>query len=382
MTHVVVVGGGIGGVVVASELRKRLPLSNRITLVDKAGRHVFQPDFLWVMMGWRQPERIQRDLGPLARRGIEVATAEVRRLNLEARGLDTSADALAYDRLVLAPGAELVPDALDGFSTAARNLYTLEGATQLREDLSTFRKGKVVVLISSAPFKCPAAPYESAFLFDAHFRRMGIRDSVSIDIVTPEPQPMPVAGADVGKALVGMLQERGIGYRPLSKPSRVDGDAQEVVLANGDRISYDLLVGVPPHRAPAFVRDAGLTDASGWIPVDPRTLRTSVEHVYALGDVTAIKLANGMSLPKAGVFAHAQAQVVARILAAELASRKDGTAFDGMGHCWVETGFGKAAFGSGDFYASPGPQVDLRRPSRRLRWGKVLFERHWLRRWF
>ena len=382
MAHVVVVGGGIGGVVAASELRRRLGRGDRVTLVDKGGRHVFQPDFLWVMMSWREPERIQRDLARLSRRGIEVVTAEVRRLDSGAHRLETSAGPLAYDRLILAPGAELASDALEGFSTAARNLYTLEGAMRLREDLSAFRKGRVVVLISSTPFKCPAAPYETAFLLDYHFRRRGVRDSVSIDVVTPEPQPMPVAGAEVGKALAGMLRERGIGYRPLSKPARVDSAARDVVLGTGERIPFDLLVGVPPHRAPAFVRETGLTDGSGWIPVDPRTLKTSVEHVYALGDVTAIKLANGMFLPKAGVFAHRQAEAVARTLAAELTPRADGGTFDGIGHCWVETGFGKAAFGSGDFFAAPVPRVSLRNPSRPLRWGKVLFERRWLRRWF
>ncbi|HEY5539041.1 MAG TPA: FAD/NAD(P)-binding oxidoreductase [Thermoplasmata archaeon] len=382
MSHVVVVGGGIGGITAVSELRRRLDGRHRITLIDKGGTHVFQPDFLWVMMGWRRPERIQRDLHGLARHGIDVMTAEVRGLDAVAHRTETSAGPVDYDRLVLAPGAELAPSSLEGFLSGARNLYTLEGVQQLREDLATFRGGKVVVLISSTPFKCPAAPYEAAFLLDYHFRRLGVRRSVPVDIVTPELQPMPVAGPEVGKALVGMLEDRDIGYHPLSKPSRVEVASREIVLASDARIPYDLLVGVPPHRAPGFVRDAGLADGSGWVPVDARTLETSADHVFAIGDVTAIKLANGMFLPKAGVFAHRQAQAVAASLAAELTSRGDGRTFDGIGHCWVETGFGKAAFGSGDFYATPAPRVRLRAPRRTLRWGKVLFERHWLRRWF
>ena len=382
MSHVVVVGGGIGGIAAVSELRRRLDGRHRISLIDKGGTHVFQPDFLWVMMGWRRPERIQRDLHGLARHGIDVMTAEVRGLDAVAHRIETSAGPVDYDRLVLAPGAELVPSALEGFPSDARNLYTLEGVLQLREDLRTFRRGKVVVLISSIPFKCPAAPYEAAFLLDYHFRRLGVRRFVSVDIVTPEPQPMPVAGPEVGKALAGMLEDRDIGYHPLSKPSRVEVASREIVLTSDARIPYDLLVGVPPHRAPGFVRDAGLVDGGGWVPVDARTLETSADHVFAIGDVAAIKLANGMFLPKAGVFAHRQAEAVAKAIAAELTSRGDGGTFDGIGHCWVETGFGKAAFGSGDFYATPAPRVRLRAPRRTLRWGKVLFERHWLRRWF
>lgn len=382
MAEVLVVGSGIGGVVAAVELRKRLGRSHGVTLVDKGGRHVFAPSFLWVMMGWRRPEQVQRDLTLLSRRGIRTTIAEVRRVDPASRIVETSAGPLGYDRLVLAPGAELAPELLPGFETGARNLYTLEGLQKLREDLATFRKGRVVVLISRTPFKCPAAPYEAAFLLDYHFRRSGIRDSVSVDIVTPEPQPMPVAGPEVGKSLVAMLSARGINYHPQSKPSRIDPEAREIALESGERIPYDLLVGVPPHRAPAFVRESGLTDATGWVPVDPRTLKTSANGVYAIGDVASIKLPNGMFLPKAGVFAHGQAEAVAKTIAAELTSRGEAETFDGMGYCWVETGFGKAAFGSGDFYASPSPQVALRPSARYLRWGKLLFEKYWFWKWF
>jgi len=382
MADIVVVGGGIGGLVAARELRRRLGRTHRVVLVDKAGRHVFQPAFLWVMMGWRRPEQIQRDLGRLSRHGIDVVSEEVRELDTAAHRIETSTGSLTYDRLILAPGAELAPESLTGFASEARSLYTLEGAMRLREDLRGFRAGKVVVLISSTPFKCPAAPYEAAFLLDYHFRRTGIRDSVSIDIVTPEPQPMPVAGPDVGKALVEMLRQRGIGFHPQSKAAHVDGGTREIILASGSRVPYDLLVGVPPHRAPAFVRDAGLTDGGGWVPVDPRTLKTSRDHVYAIGDVVGIKLPNGMFLPKAGVFAHGQAKVVAQAISAELASQGERGAFEGKGYCWIETGFGKAAFGAGDFYASPAPRMKLRSPSRPLRWGKILFEKQWFWRWF
>ncbi|MFA5895559.1 MAG: FAD/NAD(P)-binding oxidoreductase [Thermoplasmata archaeon] len=382
MAEVLVVGGGIGGVVAAVELRKRLGRSHGVTLVDKGGRHVFAPSFLWVMMGWRRPEQVQRDLTLLSRRGIRTTIAEVRRVDPASRIVETSAGPLGYDRLVLAPGAELAPELLPGFETGARNLYTLEGLQKLREDLATFRKGRVVVLVSRTPFKCPAAPYEAAFLLDYHFRRSGIRDSVSVDIVTPEPQPMPVAGPEVGKSLVAMLSGRGINYHPQGKPSRIDPEAREIALESGERIPYDLLVGVPPHRAPAFVRESGLTDATGWVPVDPRTLKTSANGVYAIGDVASLKLPNGMFLPKAGVFAHGQAEAVAKTIAADLTSRGEAKTFDGMGYCWVETGFGKAAFGSGDFYASPSPQVALRPSARYLRWGKVLFEKYWFWKWF
>ena len=85
-------------------------------------------------------------------------------------------------------------------------------------------------------------------------------------------------------------------------------------------------------------------------------------------------------LPKAGVFAHAEAKVVAANIAAAVAG-KPGRRFDGHGSCWVEAGDGKAAFGSGDFYASPAPAVVLHPPSRFRHWTKVAFEKYWLWRW-
>jgi sulfide:quinone oxidoreductase len=81
---------------------------------------------------------------------------------------------------------------------------------------------------------------------------------------------------------------------------------------------YDMLIAIPPHRCPETVASSGLTNESGWVPVDRATLETSAEGVYALGDMTTIPLMSGMPLPKAGVFAHGQAQVVARNVVADI----------------------------------------------------------------
>ena len=150
------------------------------------------------------------------------------------------------------------------------------------------------------------------------------------------------------------------------------------MLASGARPGYDLLVGVPPHRAPSALRDPGLVNDAGWVMVDRRTLRTSFERVYAVGDATSITVANGKPLPKAGVFAHAEAVAAGGELAAALAGATSRQAFAGHGCCWLETGEGRAAFADGDFHAEPDPIVGLRRPGRVWHAGKVLFERCWL----
>ena len=139
---------------------------------------------------------------------------------------------------------------------------------------------------------------------------------------------------------------------------------------------------VPLHRAPQVVKDAGLTGPSGWVSVDRSTLATNFPGVYAIGDITGIPLAIGKPLPKAGVFTNGHAEVVARNIAAEIRGERAEAQFTGQGACFVETGDGRAGYGSGNFYAEPAPQMRLRPPGRLLHLAKVLYEKYWLYRWF
>jgi sulfide:quinone oxidoreductase len=333
------------------------------------------------MTGARRPAQISSDRRRLRRVGIEFVNAEA--LEIDAAGCrvrTTEAD-VSFDRLVIALGAELAPDMLDGFATAAHNVYTLDGATAAAGALGSFGGGRVVVIVSRLPYKCPAAPYETAFLTEAVLRRRGVRDRTSIDIYTPEPFPMPTAGPVLSQALAGMLAERGITLHTDCSVERIDPQAHQLVLPDGDRAVYDLLLGIPPHRAPEVARTSGLAAETGFIPVDPATLATPADGVYAIGDITAIPIAGGKFLPKAGVFAEAEADVVAANIAAELTGRSATATFDGTGGCFVELGAGRAAFAAGDFYASDGPQIRLRRPGRHWHLAKVAFERYWMRRW-
>src|SRR3990170_286470 len=378
---VVILGGGTGGLVAANHLVRKKD-GHRIVLVERDAVYRFAPSFLWVMSGARRPEQVTVDLRRLTRRGVELTQAEVRAIDVGARRVETSAGSIPYDRLVVALGAELAPDALPGFTEAAHSPYTLEGAVSAGRALEQFEGGRVVVLVSRLPYKCPAAPYETALLAEALLRKRGIRGDSTVDVYTPEPFPMPTAGPVMGEALRGILEQREIGFHPEQSVERIEAGARELVLAGGERVGYDLLLGVPPHRAPAPVRDSGLAAENGFIPVDRATLATNTGGVFAIGDVTTIPLAGGKFLPKAGVFAHGQAKVVAQRIAAELAGRAPSDAFEGKGACFVEMGDGIAAYATGDFYAEDAPQVTLRRPGRRWHLAKVAFEKYWLRRWF
>lgn len=235
--------------------------------------------------------------------------------------------------------------------------------------------------MTAAPaYKCPAAPYEAAMLIEYDRRRHGCRADVVIDLYAAEPAPMGVAGPTVSAGVKALLQAKSISYHPGLQVTSVDAQTRQITFADGSSAEYDLLAYVPPHRAPSVVVDAGLTNESGWVPVDRHTMETAHAGVYAIGDVTTIPLSVGKPLPKAGVFAHREAQVVAQRIAHAWSGRGATAAFDGHGSCFVEIGDGRAAFGSGNFYGEPTPRVTLRAASRWWHLGKVLFERVWLRR--
>jgi len=379
MAQIVVLGGGFGGVVAATELRKKLGNEHKVVLIDKSREHLFTPSLLWLILDERKPENIQRDLSVLNNKGIEYVNADVQKIDTAKKIVVTSAGETNYDYLIISLGAELAKDAIPGQKEGI-NFYCLKGAELLRDELKSFESGKVAVVIASTPFKCPAAPYEAALLIDAYLTKRGIRGKSEIAVYTPETLPMPVAGPALGNAVKELIENRGISFNPQKK--LISMESKELAFESGDSIKAELIALVPPHIAPTVVKNSGLANESGWIPVDGKRMKTQFDGVYAIGDITANKLPSGMMLPKAGVFAHGQAEVVAHNIAAEINKTGAVREFDGQGYCFLEMGHGIAGFASGNFYADPKPEVNLKNPGRIWHWGKIAFEKWWLWKWF
>jgi sulfide:quinone oxidoreductase len=347
-------------------------------VVDRERDHLYQPSLLWQMVGLRRVGQFTRPLARLGRRGIEFHNAEVSALDLDNQAVSTSSGDLGYDALVVALGAQLAPEAIPGFAETALNLYTADGCARIHAALGRFTGGTIGILIPTMPFKCPAAPYEAAFLIEALLREKGIRRKTAIHLFSPEHTPMPVAPALLGEAVEEMLAARGVHYHPLFTFQELRPDTRQVIASGGEAYTIDLLIGVPPHQAPEVVRRSPLLGVSGFVHAHARTMETEVPGVYAVGDVATIKLPSGKALPKAGVFAHAQAKAVARRIAAAQAGTTPDAEFDGKGYCWIEVGDGRAAFAGGDFYAEPEPRMRMLPTARTLHWGKVAFEKWWL----
>lgn len=382
---IVVLGGGVGGQVVANELRRLLPTEHRVIVIERNLRHAFAPSFLWVMTGERKSDQITRDLRELMHPGVELIEADVRAIDLPNRRVQLDRDVITYDYLVVALGAELAPEKIPGLADAAHTCYTLDGAARLHAALDAVAGGTVAVVVSALPYKCPGAPHEAAMLIADFLRRRG--RAASVHLYTPEPQPMPVAGPALGDAVRQMLEQRGVSFHPLHKLTAVSGDTRELLFEGKPPVAYDLLVAIPPHRAPALIRDAGLAAETGWIPVERQTLATSHDRVFAIGDVTTVlipgrwKPAVQLMLPKAGVFAHGQALVVAGRIAAAIRGAASTVTFGGEGFCMLEAGDDLAAVAFGDFFHEPSPDVQVKAISKNWHFGKVLFEKWWLLPW-
>lgn len=376
---IVVLGGGFGGITAALGLREGLPREHRITVVDRRPTFMMGLRKQWLLTGTAKRAEGERPLEALREKGIDVRRASVTSIALSARSVRTDAGDIPFDHLVVALGAEPRTDLVPGFSEAAFSMYDVEGVERASVRLAELKRGRVVIGVFGLPFKCPPAPYEAAMLIDELLRRRGVRTEVEVQMFTPQPMTLPAAGKGPSDALQALLVERKITLELGRKPLRVEGTR---TIFEGGALDADVLLVVPPHRPPAVVKESGLVTAGDWVDVDPRTLRTTDPRVWAIGDVTQIKMANGAPFPKAGVFAEAQGRVVAANLASEILGKPEVAAFDGKGYCFVETGDHRAFAIEGEFLASPAPSVAVAPPSAEGYEKKLAFERDRLAQWF
>jgi sulfide:quinone oxidoreductase len=375
-TRVVVVGGGLGGLACARRLARHGG-GLEVQLLDRGANHRFPPSFPWVVVGRRRgrAEEVSRPLAGLVRRGVRFTQAEVTAIDLDRCSLSTISGDVPYDQLVLAPGAALAPASVEGLAETAYGFYTLSDAERLRDALARFGGGRILIAVAATPYRSLAAPYEAAFLIDDFLRKRGV--TARVDVVTAEPRPIPIADRAIGERIAGMLERRGIGLQSGRAIESVDPALREARFGDGSE-PFDLLIAIPPHRAPEFVAASPLAGPEGWIRAEPFTLGAH-SNVHAIGDVTEIDLTGGSKLPKAGVLAQAGAAVVADNIAAVAAGRRPRRELDGSLAYYLEIGSGRAVAAKGLFYRSSRGGVRLRRPARRWHWNKVLFERRSLR---
>jgi sulfide:quinone oxidoreductase len=379
MTRILVLGAGFGGLELASRLSDQFGDGVEVVLVDQSDCFVFGFSKLDVMFGRTPASAVQHFYRDLVKPGVRFVQSTVRAIDPVNRRALTDAGAFDADIMVVALGADLHPADTPGLVEGGHEFYTVAGAFALQDVLDRFDGGRVIVAVTSTPFKCPPAPSETAILMHEHLKAKGIRDRSSISLVMPLGTPVPPSPA-ASAELLRRFANLGIAWYPDRLVRSLDADRHVALVGDGDgdgdgELPCDLFLGIPVHRAPTVVEESGLT-VDGWIPVDALTLETRFPGVYAVGDVASV------GTPKAGVFAEGQAAVVADRITAIVRGEPEAARYDGRGVCYVEFGEDGVARVDVTFASGQQPTGGFDGPSLDLAADKVEFGTSRVRRWF
>jgi sulfide:quinone oxidoreductase len=377
MARVIILGGGFGGIAAATRLRDLLPRSDEVVLVDRRRDFAMGLRKTWAVVGSHPLEDGVRPLSRLADRGIEVIEAVIDTIDPTTRTVRLDDRSLEADALVVALGVEQVPEQVPGLVEHGINVWDRAEAGRAHAALEGLSGGRLAIGVFGLPYACPPGPFELALLANERLAVRGI--PASVEVFGPMPIALPVVGPTESAKIEALLEAAGVAFLRGRRGVEVRDGA--VRFEDGEERPFDLLFAVPPHRCPEVLVRAGLAAPGGWVAVDPRTLATPFAGVYAVGDCTAIMLAHGLPLPKAGVFAEAEGYVAAERIAAEIVGTPSDAAFAGEGVCYAEVGGRQAAEVRGRFLADP-PEIAVLEPSVGAVQAKVAFEAERLASWF
>lgn len=377
---VLILGCGAGGIVAARELRRLLPATHRVIVIDKEPRAPHLPSLLAVVTGEKRPEAVNRQRSQIARKGIEFVHAEVRKIDLENRYVRADSREFHYDLLVIALGAEASFEGYPGLADAY-SFHSLDAAERLAASLRYFQGGRVAIAVAGPGDEYPPAPYEAAMLLEHFFHARRMRQKVDIHVYTPEQAVFAMAGHETSEGLTGLLAHKGIELHMGHTLRSADSAKHTMSFTNGETAWYQMLITVPHRKTPAVLRDTGLLNEAQWLHVDPSTMETSRREVFAVGDIVQVSLGDGVHLPKALPLVESQAKAAAANIAYRLRVTSSAAGFRGNARLFIEAGGRTAASVEGDFLARR-RKLTFKHPSALLHWSKAASDRYWLWRWY
>ena len=344
-TRILVLGAGFGGLELTTILSEAVGDRLELTLIDKSEHFIFGFSKLDAMFGRKSPEAIKVPYKNIVKPGVRFVQDSITAIDPVAKRVTTEAGVHEADILVVALGADYDFEATPGLKEVGNEFYSVPGAMKVRDLLPNFTKGHAIVGVISAPYKCPPAPSEMALMLHDYLVQQGVRDACQISLVVPFGTPIPPS-PESSKALMSAFEERGIKFYPKRNVQQLDAKRSVAILDDGLEMPFDLFLGVPKHRAPHVVAQSGMTE-NGWIPADPRNLKTKFDGVYAIGDVSST------GVPKAGVFAEGAAKVAAASILYDLQHGSEPEPYCGAGSCYIEYGGGKVGRVDVNFLSNP-----------------------------
>ena len=376
--HVVILGGGFGGLSAANKLRDSLPTSEvKITVIDKKDWFMVGFAKLWIINGTRTFENSIGSLHELSKKEINFIQDKILTIDLQNQNVKTESQNISYDFLIISMGSILAPEKIPGLTENGFNLYDHNQLSEIRERLENMKSGKIAISIMGMPYKCPPAPFEASLLIDSMFRKRGIRDDIQIDFYSPAPKTLPAAGSEISEQILDLINSEKIIFHNLCKIKSVED--KKLIFENSEA-DFDLLLAIPPHIAPNVIYDSKLAKEPGFIPID-RDCKTSFENVFAVGDVTSLAVTEKIIVPKAGIFAEGEGITVAKNIISKIQSKKEFVLFDGKGGCFIESGRDTASIIEIDMFSNPQPSTHLTEFSSDNLSKKQKFEAERLSKW-
>jgi sulfide:quinone oxidoreductase len=376
-TNILILGGGFGGLSAANELRQNLPTEVKITVIDKKDYFMMGLVKLWILNGTREFEFSKRSLQLLRKKDIDFINEEIIKIDPIKKSVTTKSRELPYDYLIIALGVEYAPEHINGLSEHGLILYEITELAKIHESIKKIKSGKIAIVITGTPYKCPPAPYEAAFLIHSMLNDLGTRDFVQIDFYSPTPITLPAAGPQVSEEILQLIKSKNINFHGLHKTISVE---KNILHFENSEATFDLLIAIPPHRVPRVIVESGFAQKGKFISVD-RTCKTNFENVYAIGDVNEIMVTNKLAVPKAGIFAEGEGVTVAKNIISKIRQEQEKAIFDGRGGCFVEIGKKTAGYLQVDLFANPNPVVLLKQPNEQNFNDKENFEKERLAKW-
>ena len=320
--RVVVIGGGYGGATAAKYVRLMSEHRIDVVLIEPSDAFISCPLSNLVIGGSRQISELTVPYTGLARQhGVRVVKDMARSIDAQRRTVTLAGGpVIAYEKLVLSPGVDLMFDAVEGLRAAHDSGRVLQAwkagpeTLALRYQLEAMPDGGTYALtIPEQPYRCPPGPYERACQVAWYFKNHKPRSKVLVLDANPDIVSKPALFKKAWAEQYANIIE----YRSGHKATGVDPDGKRARFELQDDLKADVINLLPPMRAGRVAVDAGLANQINgrWCGVDFRTFEsTAAEDIHVLGD--SILAASGM--PKSGHMANNHAKVAAAAIVAQL----------------------------------------------------------------
>ena len=366
--RILIVGGGMGGTILANNLARRLSGEMRngkatLTMLSASDKHIYQPGLLYTCFGRITPDELYRDQASLLEPGIAFHVDPVTEFHLDKNQVKAkSGKTYDYDSLVIATGCRPVPETIPGLAENSETFYTEETAVKMFKRLQAFQGGRVVITVG-VPHKCPMAPLEITFMLYDYFKDRGMLDKVKLHYTYPIGRTHSLE--NVAKWATPEFDRLGITYETLFNMKEVDGAKKILRSEEGTETPFDLLIAIPAHKGMEVVETSGI-GKNGWVPVNKQRLTMDGRaNVYALGDTTNIPIS------KAGSTAHFEAEALAENLAAIVKMGAPVRDYDGKVFCFIEAGKDRATYAMFDYQNPPNPKA----PTKAMHWFKMAYNK-------